>query len=84
MKACSNCWICEGWTEVKFIWQPGVSSQTEHDKETPIYLHLSSANYKPELLLPNDKGEYSETLMVPPGGLRYFYSIGEAKIYDKS
>ena len=22
---CENCWICEGWQEIKFTWIPGIS-----------------------------------------------------------
>jgi hypothetical protein len=29
LKARSNCWICEGWSEVKFIWRPGKSSEDD-------------------------------------------------------
>jgi len=33
LKACSNCWICEGWTEVKFEFKPGVSDDNPtHDR----------------------------------------------------
>jgi len=32
LKASSNCWICEGWTEVNFEWTPGVSSDIEIDE----------------------------------------------------
>jgi hypothetical protein len=37
----SNCWICEGWTQVKFTYEPGVSDENaDHDPFKPIKLHL--------------------------------------------
>jgi len=37
----SNCWVCEGWTQVKFCFEPGVSDDTkEHDPLKGIKLHL--------------------------------------------
>lgn len=41
LSACSNCWICEGWTEVKFEFTPGISSEIPHNPEEPIYVHVS-------------------------------------------
>ena len=49
----SNCWICEGWQEVHFIYTPGMSDETsKHDIYTPIELHLEIDEFKPDLLLP--------------------------------
>ena len=47
LKATTNCWICEGWTEFKFSYQP----KEEIDVlTTPIMLHASCDNYAGELL----------------------------------
>jgi hypothetical protein len=37
--ATSNCWVCEGWSDKKFEFTPGISTDKQIDKETPIYLH---------------------------------------------
>jgi hypothetical protein len=42
LKAASNCWICEGWSEYKFE----VIPPTKIDEKTvPVYLHLSTDDY---------------------------------------
>lgn len=51
LKANSNCWICEGWTKVKFEWNLGISSNHHIDPEKGVYVHLSSDDYKGDLLL---------------------------------
>lgn len=76
LKATSNCWICEGWTEFKFIFKP----KEEIDAmTTPIQLHISSDQYQGELLERDTTyiGEivYSTTRMVPPGEATYYFSI---------
>ena len=78
LKACSNCWICEGWTEVKFEFTPGISSSEPYDPEQPIYLHASTDDYAEDLMLPDpDKsGTYSSLRMVPPGDLSFYFSYG--------
>lgn len=47
LKAVSNCWICEGWSEVEFRFVPPTKVNT---KTVPVSLHLSCDQYKPELL----------------------------------
>ena len=33
----SKCWICEGWTEHRFTYEPGISDDNpNHDEFTPI------------------------------------------------
>ena len=54
----SNCWICEGWSQHSFEYQPGVSDdQPEHDKFIPINLHLDIDHFEPDLMLPIDPDE---------------------------
>ena len=77
----SNCWLCEGWTQIKFRFEPGVSDDNpEHDPFKPIKLHLQIDQYQGDLMLP-DQGEvdgepgYSCYRMLPPGTHKYFFSI---------
>lgn len=82
LNACSNWWICEGWTEVKFEWTPGISSPTPHNPDEPIYLHLSCDDYKEDLMLPDPEksGTYSSLRMVPPGDLTFYFSFGSENV----
>lgn len=41
------CWICEGWTQVKFIWNIFASSEIKHE---PLFLHLSFESWKPVMM----------------------------------
>ena len=80
----SNCWICEGWSEVHFRYQPGVSDDNPHiDVFKPIDLHLELDHYKPDLMLPasDDEGLYEVYRMLPPGSHKYFFTrAGEVKV----
>lgn len=74
----SNCWICEGWTQVKFRFEPGVSDGTkDHDPFKAIKLHLEFEQYVGDLMLPDeqDPKAYVTYRMLPPGTHKYFYSV---------
>ena len=74
----SNCWICEGWSEVHFTYEPGVSDDNPHiDIFKPIDLHLEHDHYKPDLMLPQKKNEkvYEVYRMLPPGTHKYFFTV---------
>ena len=77
LKANSNCWICEGWTEFKFDFEP--QSPEKIDNETmPVVLHISSDKYQGELLLREASTfevRYSTYRMLPPGEATYYYSV---------
>lgn len=76
LKAASNCWICEGWTEIKFEFTPGVSSNIEIDETKPLMLHVDCDDYEPDLMLPdkNKPGSFSSLRVVPPGKLQYYFT----------
>lgn len=83
LKSRDCCWICDGWTEVSLKWNP-----REEDSE-PIYIHFDFekyiANYMGAL---KDNGSYVYKRLVPPGPLKFFYTIGDVQItseeYSKS
>lgn len=86
MQVADNCWICEGWTEVRFEFRPGVSFKfpdgvTSHDVHVPIHLHLELDDYKADLMLPEDPDEdpptkYISHRRIPPGReQKFFFSI---------
>jgi hypothetical protein len=77
LKSNSNCWICEGWSEFKFTFEP--EEPEKIDKLTmPVMLHLSCETYSGELLEQSGHGKdviYETTRMLPPGEITYYYSI---------
>lgn len=52
LKATSNCWICEGWTQMQFTFETPEWVNTEI---VPIKLHLSCDNYVGEYLGEDEK-----------------------------
>ena len=80
----SNCWICEGWSEVHFTYTPGVSDDNpNHDVYKPIDLHLELDHYKPDLMLPQTRNEnvYEVYRMLPPGSHKYFFTVaGQVRV----
>ena len=68
----NNCWICEGWREVKFNYKP--IKQEENINESMATLHLNFENYKSfnMRLYHND---FSCHRMCPPGTLYFFIAI---------
>jgi hypothetical protein len=75
----SNCWICEGWQQVHFIYTPGISDdRVSHDKYVPIKIHLEIDDYQPDLLLPmkDDPAVYEVYRRLPPGRHRYYFTVG--------
>jgi hypothetical protein len=70
-----KCWICEGWSEMKFEWKVGKSGTTA--VKEPVYIHFDFDEYKPWLMeKDDDRGSYFIWKMIPPGKSHYFYSMG--------
>lgn len=68
------CWVCEGWSEMKFEWKIGKSGP--HVKE-PVYIHFDFDEYRPWLMDKDDvHGSFLLWKMIPPGKTHYFYSFG--------
>ena len=48
----SNCWVCEGWTEHRFVYKPGKSDDNpNHDIFKPIKLHLDIDHFEGDLMI---------------------------------
>lgn len=62
-----NCWICEEWKEVTFIWK------MKFAHGDPVFLHLECDNYQPELMF-YEKDTFSLTRAVPQGQIKFFFS----------
>ena len=86
LEAFSNCWICEGWTQIRFEFIPGVTSRHKVGKYDNVYVHLSFEDYQPDLLEEDFQAEEPGTRfslrMVPPGSLNFFYSLNEDGFTD--
>ena len=73
LQTTSNCWICEGWTQVLFRFTPRVSSSDIVDQYTPVCLHLEIDGFAPDIMLKEAGSEqYSLLRMVPPGRQKYW------------
>jgi hypothetical protein len=90
MQIADNCWICEGWAEVKFEFKKlsngkFPNGEVDNDVHVPIYLHLELDNYKPDLMMPEDpESAHSEIWTsyrrIPPGRpFKYYFSINGKK-----
>lgn len=52
LKECTNCWVCEGWTEHRFTYLPGQSDDNpNHDEFKPIKLHLDIDHFEGDLMM---------------------------------
>ena len=68
----NNCWICEGWREIKFHYKP---NNYEGNLESAyVHLHLNFENYKPYQLNFED-GSFVCHRMCPSGNLTFFLTM---------
>ena len=82
LKGASNCWICEGWTQVLFRYKP--AKLEEVDPYDAIYIHFSFEEEQKDLMEFNEEaGEYQLLRMVPPGKVKYFFTKNEDKYEGK-
>ena len=82
LRAKNNCWICEGWREIKFNYKPTISQIEENYEKNYVKIYLHFENYKNinlnELDYDNTGGEESPNFfcyrVCPPGDLYFFLS----------
>ena len=82
LRAKNNCWICEGWREIKFNYKPPVTEKNENIEKNYVKLYLNFENYKNinlnELNYNNSKEEPKPNFIghrvCPPGDLYFFIS----------
>ena len=86
LRAKNNCWICEGWREIKFNYKPPNSSENENLEKNYVKLYLNFENYKNinlnELFYnsnttnveKNSNSSFICHRMCPPGELYFFLS----------
>ena len=81
LRAVSNCWICEGWSNVRFQFTP---SGKVDEKTVVVKLHLECDEYRGQLLqclsrkCPEEPLIYVTERMLPPGDQRYYFTVGGA------
>ena len=86
LKQNSNCWVCEGWSEHRFTYEPGRSDDNpNHDEFKPIKLHLDIDHFEGDLMMRSEESGHEHLWevfrMLPPGPHRYFFSVdGQVKV----
>jgi len=81
MKVYNNCWICEGWNAIKFTFHHRTFNAKEYKEGDSVYVHLSIENYEPDEMTPDKKNVYTLIRMIPPGELKYYFSINKEFFY---
>jgi hypothetical protein len=77
----SNCWICEGWSQVKFTFSTeGLESASKYDA---VKLHLEIDEWKGEQMHRIGEHAYYFYRMLPPGNHRYYYSVSDSVHLDE-
>ena len=90
LRATSNCWICEGWSEVKFMFDlttADVKLTPEDGELKGVNIHLDFDDYQPNVMKHSSKNEnlFYIVRMVPPRRkVRYYFSIATEKIVPKT
>jgi hypothetical protein len=84
LKSASNWWICEGWTQASFKFDP-YSWNNPPDKELTskdsVFIHLSIENYQPDSMSIGKNKHFYITRMVPPIGFNYYFTINGVPKY---
>jgi len=87
LERCKNCWICEAWVPFTFEYEKKMSSVAyiPFDSDTDVLLHLSIDSYYPDLMIKNEESsfKYTKTRMVPPGNIKFFFSVKGVSQYMK-
>ena len=68
----NNCWICEGWREIKFHYKP--NKYEGNLEQAYVHLHLNFENYKP-YQLSFDEDSFVCHRMCPSGNLTFFLTM---------
>jgi hypothetical protein len=68
----NNCWICEGFREIKFEYIP--KEPIEDPNNHLVKLHLNFDDYKPFDMICNGSS-FQIVRMCPPGEIHYFFTV---------
>lgn len=84
LKASSNWWICEGWSEMSFKFDPYASNnppEKELSDKDSILIHFSFDSYAPDMMEMDDVGAFNIIRMVPPIEFNYYFTINGVPKY---
>ncbi|CDW74199.1 UNKNOWN [Stylonychia lemnae] len=85
LRAQSNCWICEGWTQVKFEFRLNEYEETKSYYSRHIelaFLQLSFENYQlDQMKYDPQQRVYFKFRMIPPGKLNFNFAV---KLVDQN
>ena len=77
----NNCWICEGYREIKFEYIP---KETILDPNNHLVkLHLNFDNFKPFDMICNGSS-FQIVRMCPPGEIQYFFTVDSIPVKTQS
>jgi hypothetical protein len=74
IRARNNCWICEGWRELKFTYKP--PNNIENPQDLDVKIHLNFENYV-EYDTNWTKTEFQIYRMCPPGTVLFYFTINK-------
>lgn len=84
LKKSRHCWICEGWIEAVFDYDPDQLNMSHKLKEIaldrlrtyeePVFIHIDTDNWTPQLMTRLGSGIYQLKRAVPQGPRYFFFS----------
>ena len=77
IRAKNNCWICEGWKELKFSYKP--PTKIKNPKEMEVKLHLNFENYS-EWDTDYMGDEFISYRMCPPGDVLFYFTVNKIPV----
>ena len=77
----NNCWICEGFREIKFEYIP--KEPIEDPNNHLVKLHLSFDDYKPFDMICNGSS-FQIVRMCPPGEINYFFTVDTIPVKEQA
>lgn len=69
----SCCWVCEGWREIRFSYDPGASGPDAED----VWVFTSLDGFQQPTKLSKRGSELIAYMMAPAGQLQYVFQVGE-------
>ena len=77
----NNCWICEGFREIKFEYIPEEPIMDPNNHL--VKLHLNFDNYRPFDMICNGSS-FQIVRMCPPGDIHYFFTVDSIPVKTQS
>ena len=77
----NNCWICEGYREIKFEYIP--KEPIEDPNNHLVKLHLNFDDYKPFDMICNGSS-FQIVRMCPPGEINYFFTVDTIPVKEQA